>query len=533
MIRFLGSLIKYSILIIGFFIYQTSFSQPPKELKPILEVAGNDSGAALGYYVKGVGDLNKDGYADVAVSAPYAYKTYIYFGGRPMSNKPALTLEGGGKVVSGDFNGDGWIDLAIEKWLKDTIFIYYGGTVMDSIPDIILHSPQSAEHFGFNIASGDINGDKIDDLIIAATSSDYLDTINYLRGKIYIYSGGTIFDTIPRLSISGDTLRAGLAWDLASGDVNGDGQQDIIALGYNQQNYSVSKKFYYISVYLSDSLFQLKRNNYIDSRYVPGSFSDHVQSFDADSGGVDDILVNKIYVFKGGAHLDSLPAYYIPPPNNDTTNYGPYPWVSGGGDYNGDGVKDILLSATQGYWGGVYGFVVMLGRPGSPGHYAAYRIFSQCCGQYKLTGRPENAGDVNGDGIDDIIIGAPSEPIDSVSGFFGIYSGDTSLVVGVKDDYPRTSKGYSLQQNYPNPFNPITTIKYQLPVESRVRLTIYNVIGQAVTTLVEEIESAGYRSVTWDASRVAAGLYLYRLDAISIVDHISPFKQIEKMLLIK
>jgi FG-GAP repeat len=71
MIRFLGSLMKYSIFIIGFFIYRTSFSQPPKELKPILEVAGTDSCCALGFYVKGIGDLNKDGYTDFAASAPY------------------------------------------------------------------------------------------------------------------------------------------------------------------------------------------------------------------------------------------------------------------------------------------------------------------------------------------------------------------------------------------------------------------------------------------------------------------------------
>jgi hypothetical protein len=56
------------------------FSQAPKELLPIIEVPGSDSGAALGWYVKGIGDLNKDGFDDVAVSAPYRRKTFIYYG---------------------------------------------------------------------------------------------------------------------------------------------------------------------------------------------------------------------------------------------------------------------------------------------------------------------------------------------------------------------------------------------------------------------------------------------------------------------
>jgi len=74
-------------------------------------------------------------------------------------------------------------------------------------------------------------------------------------------------------------------------------------------------------------------------------------------------------------------------------------------------------------------------------------------------------------------------------------------------------KEYCLNQNHPNPFNPNTTIRYQLPRASQVELTIYNVTGQKVKTLVNEFEIPGYYSVIWNASDVTSGLYLYRIKA--------------------
>jgi hypothetical protein len=92
---------------------------------------------------------------------------------------------------------------------------------------------------------------------------------------------------------------------------------------------------------------------------------------------------------------------------------------------------------------------------------------------------------------------------------------------------------YAMEQNYPNPFNPATLINYALPENSYVHLTIYNMLGQVIATLVDESKEAGYQTTVWNASKVASGLYFYRLDATSVSDPMKQFSQTRKMVLIK
>lgn len=83
-----------------------------------------------------------------------------------------------------------------------------------------------------------------------------------------------------------------------------------------------------------------------------------------------------------------------------------------------------------------------------------------------------------------------------------------------------------LSQNYPNPFNPATTIRYGLPAETNVTLEVYNVVGQRVTVLVDERQPAGRHEVTFDASRLSSGMYIYRL-------HTEPRTITRQMMLVK
>jgi hypothetical protein len=89
---------------------------------------------------------------------------------------------------------------------------------------------------------------------------------------------------------------------------------------------------------------------------------------------------------------------------------------------------------------------------------------------------------------------------------------------GVKSDKDRLPKVFALEQNYPNPFNPSTTIDYSLPNTVNVKLTIYNVIGQKVVTLVNKKQAAGRYTVQWNGHdsfnrMVSSGVYFYRIQA--------------------
>lgn len=70
---------------------------------------------------------------------------------------------------------------------------------------------------------------------------------------------------------------------------------------------------------------------------------------------------------------------------------------------------------------------------------------------------------------------------------------------------------FKLEQNYPNPFNPTTLIEYSIVRNGRYNITVYNILGQQVQTLIDEVLEAGYYKTTFNANRLASGLYIYRL----------------------
>ncbi len=77
---------------------------------------------------------------------------------------------------------------------------------------------------------------------------------------------------------------------------------------------------------------------------------------------------------------------------------------------------------------------------------------------------------------------------------------------------------YDLAQNFPNPFNPSTVIRYAIPVKSHVLLTVHNLLGQVVATIVNGDEDAGYHEIRFEALNLASGVYLYRIEAGRFVE---------------
>ncbi len=106
---------------------------------------------------------------------------------------------------------------------------------------------------------------------------------------------------------------------------------------------------------------------------------------------------------------------------------------------------------------------------------------------------------------------------------FGTTSADTK-------EQPMDLKGnpdrFTLNQNYPNPFNPTTVLSYTLKTDGRVKLTVFNLVGQSVQVIVDEYQTAGYHEYSFDASDLPSGIYLYKLQ-------VGDYSSVKRMTLVK
>jgi hypothetical protein len=97
----------------------------------------------------------------------------------------------------------------------------------------------------------------------------------------------------------------------------------------------------------------------------------------------------------------------------------------------------------------------------------------------------------------------------------------------IQGEIPEIPTKFALSQNYPNPFNPVTSIEYQVPSISDVELSIYNILGQKMATLVNKKQPAGSYQIEWDASSYSSGIYLY------ILKTSSGFHETKKLVLLR
>ena len=125
-----------------------------------------------------------------------------------------------------------------------------------------------------------------------------------------------------------------------------------------------------------------------------------------------------------------------------------------------------------------------------------------------------------------------ADSVDYTDAFFNSMDDciETCVLVS-NDESNQLPTAFSLYNNYPNPFNPMTTIRYNLPEDALVNITIYDMMGRVVTNLVSSQKNAGYKSIQWNATNdagqpVSAGLYLYTIQA-------GQFRHTKKMVLLK
>jgi hypothetical protein len=157
--------------------------------------------------------------------------------------------------------------------------------------------------------------------------------------------------------------------------------------------------------------------------------------------------------------------------------------------------------------------------------------FTDVNGSYSISGLAPGSYNVTADAV-----GLTTSTTQSVSTSYdsngnpvvGSASFSLSSVTSVQQQ-PQSNaipKSFVLSQNYPNPFNPSTTIAFSIPQGSKVSLKVYNILGQEVANLVDDYRQAGAYSVQFNASKLASGVYFYRLQA-------NDFAQTKKLLLLK
>ncbi|MCP4567720.1 MAG: T9SS type A sorting domain-containing protein [FCB group bacterium] len=486
-----------------------------------------------------MGDINEDGFGDFLVTSRGIGKLQLFFGGDPFNSAPILewdnytTLYFGPNNI-GDVDCDGINDFIGYFQYSDTLKLFKG---MESLnpDDYITMFPDSTigqDSWKYIIGGGgDNDNDGYNDFWIYRYWGSPRDTI-------YGYSDCPV-DSIPEYKISRAENPDGIGRIFGAEicntcDLNNDSLPDIvfgeyvgnssgpgrvsINWGGDELSNSPDLIFYGPSGDANDDLFGI----------------DLACLGDINDDGVDDIMVHqfrKSFIYYGGQPFDTIADIVI--------QYLYADWVEMVGDINNDGWNDIMMVYSHALYSQVaylycgpdmdtivdvvYSYqdfedAIPSGIPGSVVYLGT--SFSQ-------------AGDIDGDGIDDVLIGARNSDSDHDNeGWLFIQAGwdgePSSVGENTQDAFPESIQ---LNQNYPNPFNSGTMIEFTLPRSGFTELKIFNLLGQIVASPLSKFLSAGNHRITWDGldrlgQPTATGVYFYNITS-------GDFTQTRKMILLK
>ncbi len=399
-------------------------------------LTGSATNNYFGRAVSSAGDVNGDGYSDVIVGA-YGYTTttgraYIYFGGAPMNNIADVTMTGEttfnlfGISVStaGDVNGDGFSDVFVgaNGYTSSTgrAYIFLGGASMNNVADVTMTGEAASSQFGYSVSdAGDVNGDGYSDVIAGA--------YNYSSstGRAYIYFGGASMNNTADVTMTGESAFSNFGNSVSSaGDVNGDGYSDVIAGAYGY-NSSTGRAYIYFGAASMNNTADVTLTGEASGIQLGQSVS---EAGDVNGDGYSDVIIGanvfstftgKVYVYFGGLSMDNSPDASIT--GEAAGNQFGYS-VSAAGDVNADGYSDVIA--------GAWGYSTNTGRA----YLYDYFMKGNIIPEITMTGEATNnnfgasvstAGDVNGDGYSDVIVGAYD--YSSSTGRAYIYFGGDSL----------------------------------------------------------------------------------------------------------
>lgn len=500
---------------------QTGLAQNQPTLKPWVEVPGKTNGDQLGKYVLGITPTANLPYR-LAVSKNGSTS---FFRLQNLADTTAQLTLGGENPLIGDINNDGKQDVVVRKSINgyDTVYVYWGTTTgVDTLSPLKIPGENQFDDLRPALIS-DINNDGLLDLILSAYQ------FSALKGKVYIFLNPVTSKT-PSATFVGDSLSPLLGVTVAIGDINQDGLKDLLIRG-NSQRGSQSDFYDYVNVYwgrVGTNPLNLSFGLQLKSKYVNSA---GLACFDVNGDGKPDLVwtardtSNWVYVNYGGTNFSTSPNLRLINPFPGIANFG-YT-IANAGDMNGDGYNDIAVGCPDATI--TSGFVIIYsgGPQIDPIFDAAVAQSQDSYFGWSIS----SVGDVSGDGLADIVVGAPHYSFTNDQGYWGIFKGDSSIPVTDVRESREVPKDFILEQAYPNPFNPKTTINYRLGSAANVLLELYDELGRHVVTMVKEFKQAGEYHTEFDGSGFPSGNYYYHMTAIPAQGVI--FSQTKKFTLIK